>query len=936
MTTRLLVVGRDRAHVRELIKLYPCSEVISAASFFDKVSWLPFLYDRELKKDDGSPLVIATDLLARSREYPISWAPKFASLYSAILHGCADPKDLSRLSHERKMASAQALSIAAGIHEAMLKKSLTNTVGALYKARYIMRERKLIPPSLAAYPKILLLYLVDLTTLEIAVIKELGELGLSLELSFPLDFAARGINVAVDFVAKQFECSEGLTNIELKFNRLTSLGPTADLVQSLLIDDEPVIEQHGWELIAAGSINEEAHLIANKIGQLKTKDSRAKIALVLRTIDHRAQIYRRTLLDFGLSLNERKGISLVDSPAGLALKVLLSAGSNQLGRSDLVSLLANPIFRCSIIDAHMRSLLISLIDRLGIDDRAFLGGHINDRYYQPISQYLRLSLSEEQVVLAHQLKNLVVSIETDLAFLAKPASLEVWLKSLKVLVEKCLNADEPSVGSLLGALISLAESQAHEGTCSNIDFQDFTSLLSSYLRTITIVNADRADFDAVELLPLPELLGRSFDYIFIADMAFGRLPQNIPPDPLINDEQRILINQALGRPVLRVFFDDPFEPMLVPPRQALEPFWFACAVASAKKHVYFSYAMRDEAGKEQAAGEFFLWLSDHVRCEQSSERAIQFISPISARFLAGLKHKSVPGLKSEDFKISPELAVRSLAGRLGPDNYRALTPTMIEAFASCRWAGFLSRVIGLEAPQKDHDEVDARLLGQLAHQALERYFLAPKNIDVILRELSQEYCQNNYISSIEVFFCHVEWLAHGLVELITTMKEHQDLAGAIQVGTEISFGLKESAWPALAIHGHQRSYFIGGIIDRLVRTHNGFIVIDYKLSGFESLKARNHSKSLLSTSFQMPIYLSLVKHYLASDQPVSFMFISIRDGQILALDDRSLPVHTSLFEAIDTIFEPVARGEIMASPGEHCQHCDFALICRKSEWARHD
>lgn len=940
--SKTLVVGRDRAHVRELCQKY-AGEVVSASAFFDKVRLLSFLENKNTR-DDHAPMIIAHEILLKNHQ-SLKDARKYSSLYSSFFHGTHRPKEVLEKVDDHEIRTV--LEILSQMDEELLKKSLVNGVTSLYESWLLIKNKKLVPPGLLGVGRIILNHLVDLTLLEIEVIKELSRLGFQFEIRFPMDFLSRGINVAVDFCAKQFEGDADLLNIELTFEDLAKNDVLKPLVESLFTETDitfgaEVSVNHAQDVLT------EADEIAGHIADLLQKNPQSKIAVSTRALDQRANIYMRSLARHGLSIKGRKGQVLIESPAGLLLESLLLARINALPKKDLVGLINHQSFRFYEKDLKKRTAILALIEELGVDNRQALS--VKDRF----AQLERLKLIKNPEAFA-DLKNILDNFEEILDMLPQISSLANFLIQVLRILE-LLDQTEPSLTYVKDALSNISKSAAL-GFDTEISLVDFYSLIKDELKTLTIPSPDNAQANSVEFLLLPELLGRSFDHVFIADITFGRMPQN-QVVTLLDDKARIWLNSLMKKPLLRVYFDDPFEPMPVPPRQALEPFWFAAAVASANKSVHFSHALYDELGQEQAPSEFFLWFSNRATSVKSSFSSAEYL-----RFIEGQKdqqseianeQKSALLSRKAAFldKKTHEFAFllnrtdleASFSGRLSKKPTRALTPTMVEAFSSCRFKGYAERILNLNKPNNDQDDVDARVLGQIAHKVLENYFMDKTKIDLsiklkkIIDEVTSDFCENNFVKNTLVLSCHLDWLFEMLFTLIKRLEEFSLEQNGQIVGQEVDFGLSKAGFSPVKINFDGRHYLLGGRIDRIDKVDEGFLVFDYKLSSSDVLKSFLSPRQMLKSHFQVPIYLRLVSEKFSKNQKVNISLASIKDGKLVFLNDSagldkilddSQP--ESMAQKIDEIFSPIINGEVLATKGEQCTQCNLSFFCRKNE-----
>lgn len=965
-----IIVGRDRAHVRELLSHGIFAEVISASAFFDKVRALAFIYDGELKRDDYAPLIFAGEAIARTKLFPLFYAKNFATLYSSFYHGTISPDQIFERVSERRPPYLPALQVIKNIDDEMKRAHLVNGVSALYAAWIIIERHQVVPPSLK-FSRISLRYLIDLTALEIEVIKSLSRLGIRFDISFPLDFEKRSINIAVDHAARQFEKTADLRNIEISFESLSSDNPLKPLVESVLKENREIclLEEH-CRLYSAATIEEEAKDIAQKIAYLKIRANTESVALVVRTIDERALIFKRALLAHNIAVKDRKGCALIEKPAGIFLNIIFAARESSLARIDLIALISHPVSAFSLGDDEKRSQVQNWLLQLGVDDRYVPPFSGLCRYRPAISAAQKIWAQDEtKIRQLSELSDLLQTINQKIELLKEEASLSEHLDASLALIEDCFLKDaEP----LKTALVKIKNSSLHVREKSKISFSEFRALINNELKSLTVAHSDSTEVHAVELLMLPELLGRKFDHVFIADIAFGRMPQNISPDPVLSDEHRINLNKLLEKEVLRIYFDDPFEPMSVPPRQALEPFWFVSAIAAAKISVHFSYAKYDQSGSEQAPSEFFIWLEKNIKILKTKNQSYGFVTEQDRRFHEGqraqinqecdhdfaqalLQRKRMFGQQISS-PFAGQFAVEKInnlfGGRIGDNAYRALTPTMLESMSACRFYGLLNRILKIDSPQAETDELDPRIIGQVAHQTLEKYFSNREGGDFgdshgvrqkllsILEGVNKDFIENNYVVNHDVFFCQMEWLASLLLRLINHMSlEYSKNPLAL----EIPFGLA-AGQPSIAIFANNKKYFLGGVVDRIDKCGDEIIIIDYKLSSIANLRLSASEKALMKSNFQVPIYLRLASSMLPAKNISSFSFAyaSIRDGKMLQVvaEDRNSELmkkiiddsqEGSLASAIGDILAPIEKGQLTAQSAEQCGFCDFSHVCRKVE-----
>lgn len=956
MSINHLVVAKDRTHARSLLKAMPNKQVISASAFFDKVRSLLFLSNSLCLRDDNAPILFAQQVLKKTSASPMHFASNYANIYSSCFHGTKRPIEV-RDALDRGDDNFKVMDIVAQIDKAMEQNSLVNGVSALFYSNEILNKQKMLPNFFFGINKISLWYLVDLTLLEIEVIKSLSKLGLQFELHFPLDFHQRGINVAVDFIAKQFEADSCLSNIELIFDSLSYDGALTPLVENLFSDSKATFVSDSIFLEQADNLLLEANTVAKKIAQIKTKHSSETVALAIRTIDDRTKIYKNALERLGISVRDRKGIPLLKTDAGVLINTIFDACLFGLRKKDLIGLINHPLLLPALTEKEL-SNFVKWLNIIGYDNRVLFNGGVEQRYQENL--FILKEIYKDQECYEELLlfeKNMLGVIDTISVF-KKDLSFSEYLSVVRDLIDKNF-APSLAKENIKAHILELLQSRALTSD-STVQLKDFVDSFKENLSKLTVARADVNDDEAVMLLSLPEILGSSFDHIFIVDMSFGRLPKNYTQDPVLDDQARLSINRSVKKSLFRIYFDDPFEPMPVPPRQALEPFWFATSVASAKKSVHFSCALRDQNGQEQAKSEFFLWLEDYLP-KNNYDPPINFVSKDYGDFLSGfMKDKKnifddhegaykdrmdvflIHKANDYSFKFNKDNLKEHLSGRIDENPSYPLTPTMIEEFALCPFKGVANKLLSLNNNNSDIDDTNAKIIGQIAHDTLEAYYKnknRKNKLSDILNHCVNKFCKKNFIANKAVFLCHIEWLKEALVRLINNINELK-IENLYQ---EISIGFDKKGKEAVLLNANGNKYLLGGRIDRIDKTHDGILIIDYKLGTKDNLKFKLSLKEMLKSHFQLAVYMRLTKEKLAfNKEQLSFAFASIRDAELLpAVLEQDHPdmmkriyndeEQDSLAHAIDDIFAPLKKGVALAKVGDHCRGCNLSYFCRRTE-----
>ncbi len=931
----LLVVGRDRAHCRMILPKFNSSQVISASAFFDKVRFLPFLLDHKLKLDNQAPLLTAQVVLSTQNKLPNFLAHNLASLYSSLFHGVTTPCEAVNYYEKNQLGAPEAISLCQSIDEELCKKNIVNKVKALYLALEIIKKQQIIPPSLSKISCVNLINLVDLTTLEIEIIKSLANVGLKFKIYLPSDFINKSINAPIEHTARLFEQDSNNKNIELVFEELCENNNLRALTQNIFSDNYTDISINNCEVITQENQFAEADVIAKKIAFIRTTHPTHSIALVSRSDHQRSNIYKESLINYNITLKSRKTTSVYESLAGSLLSILFSAKLSNLSKKDLAALLAHPLFIHKAKDSIIFGNYIDLIANLNINN-------INS-YFEKFSD-----------TNTQDLKNILENINTTL-FLIKDSDtisnfIEIFINIIK---DNFIDQEADQSKDLL--LKSFKKLIYSKFTPINmISFIDFIDFIKNYLNKITMPHMDHDDELAIDFLALPEVLGKKFDHIFLVDMAASQLPQSLVKDPLFDDEQRFLLNKLAKKQVLKIFFDDPFDPLPVPPRQALEPFWFASLITSAQKSVTFSFAKLDYSFKEQAGSDFFLWLKKYVKITNQEYASDHNFSSLQER---KIYEKACPKLKEAfmqrskafstnqaghyAFLINKSDIKKAFGKRFDIYEPKALTPTFIESFSQCAYAGFLKSILKIKH-KDDKLDINNKIIGEIAHKTLDLFFSknnTEKIVDKILFKVCEEFLKHNYVYDENLFLSHMEYLKVLLNNLITQLNS---LNYNNNIAKEFALGLGKNKQKAIKLSAKNSDYFIGGIIDRLDKINDEYLIIDYKLSSLSNLKTLFSNKNIFNKHFQAPLYIRLVaENFRQKDlNTISFVFASIKDGLVLKHINKT--THSDIFErifndnqedslanSIDKIFFPIKNGQLLAQVNEQCKNCNFNFICRK-------
>ena len=472
-------------------------------------------------------------------------------------------------------------------------------------------------------------------------------------------------------------------------------------------------------------------------------------------------------------------------------------------------------------------------------------------------------------------------------------------------------------------------------------------------RALIFEDALKAQGLFLKLQELSDLMGQQFDLVIIVDAAHGRLTRAQEPNWLLRDSDCFEINHLMGREVLRRFEEDPLEPSLFSPRQALEPMWFLGASSAARENLVITSSLLDDRYQAQVTSELVNldWLGE-AKSVEIFERPL---APME-QMLEGVCHPG-PDPGSSEIKLDRDQFRNRFASKLGLLESRPLSATRLEAFAKCPFRAFIEKLLEVDLRPAAGTDVEPRVLGQLAHAVLEKYYSdavmpaeagiqnrPPDSMDTSLRW----YDRLSRIFSVEaerllaenpdvhrgLWKAMMAWLEGALVRLVSNLDKNPPVRDAKPVAYEQKLG-------PLPVQVGEDKVYLGGIADRIDQSPEANIVIDYKFSSLSSLKMRLAKKEILKTHFQIPIYLKLLSCW---RRPASLdpglrqgdmemgegylgYAVSIKDsapGSMINMADR----FEELDQAIVYLLEPILQG-VLKQDSEACKDCQYKRLCRR-------
>jgi len=514
-----------------------------------------------------------------------------------------------------------------------------------------------------------------------------------------------------------------------------------------------------------------------------------------------------------------------------------------------------------------------------------------------------------------------------------------------------------------------------------ITAQDFSRLISAIAEEPD--NASRQDDAGVTVLGFRECPHMKFPVVFIGGLVEGVFPSLTTRLPFTNS----LENTRMGTRSLTEILRE-------------EQYYFIAALLSAQKTVYLSAPLAD-GEKILLTSAFFervrMRIGDcpwHTSIQNSAvsmrttaidagkgirdEKACTVlnlipdslgISDLTERinmeryYRRGECNSPYDGILSRDESIGTVLA-----GQYGPDH--VWSPTSLETYATCPFAYFLNRVIGLRALPEVEPNLSASDRGTAIHHVLATFYRQWRNdgntkvslstlaiaTEMILRianaELDNYSFQSPLWDATKILMLGDRHNGPGYFERFLESETLEADSPLVPSRFEFSFGMgtdgsddpASSPEPVeLASLDGTKRLSIRGRIDRIDITPEGqFLIYDYK-------SARVHPKAKdieAGTALQLPLYLLAFEQITGShgigggyykirrdvERSIVLADSSARDLMISRIrqsaDFSGILQHSR--ECAFAYIDGIRNGRFPLPPEEKCpnEYCDFKRCCR--------
>jgi RecB family exonuclease len=456
-----------------------------------------------------------------------------------------------------------------------------------------------------------------------------------------------------------------------------------------------------------------------------------------------------------------------------------------------------------------------------------------------------------------------------------------------------------------------------------VSFEVFAAILREILSEDSVPIRPRRG--GVKVLRPEDMVGRTFDHVFVLGLAEGMFPKPPGEDPVID---------LYERRVLRKEHNIRFASAADLARWEDLSFYFT--LLSAQNQLVLSYPkVIDNA--ELVPGAFFDRLGiDGEKLEVGREAdhasSVEEVRRLTLR---------QPVLSFDDVLDKARLNYRVELGRETEPFYdeydgvigvpiepsrRSWSASQITMIGQCAFRWFAGRLLRLSSVEEMETGLDPGTRGRLYHKALEiavsRSLDASDIRSATLKNLDEAFAEAE-LDEVVKLPTLPNWEVERreqLTELRKAVESPEFISPEARVvGVEREF---EAEWEGFRLRGK---------IDRIDETSAGLIAIDYKTSG-QVPKGAKDASGKLSVDVQIPIYSRVALPRLFPDGDVgTSVYYSLTKGKVLRAEQEGDMERLS--DLAGFLRWILSEGSFAVDPDvqeKACTYCDFNTVCRKS------
>ncbi|MBW4695682.1 MAG: PD-(D/E)XK nuclease family protein [Lyngbya sp. HA4199-MV5] len=420
----------------------------------------------------------------------------------------------------------------------------------------------------------------------------------------------------------------------------------------------------------------------------------------------------------------------------------------------------------------------------------------------------------------------------------------------------------------------------------------------------------------VELHSPGSVIGARYSYLFVIGMAEGILPAPVRNDCVLDFHER----KALRKVGIQL--------ELASEAARQEALLFHYLLQTVTAAVVFSYASLN-GRQEQLPSPYLAQLG--LKAIAPPELPIASEEELRKVYLRRTTHPENAVLQSALHAWTVERHRESSApqdeydGVTGlPIDYRdrIFSVSQLTNLGLCPFKWFADKVLKLGEPEESEDDLSPSRRGNLYHKVLELVFKELQNNPqrslqdpALLEAQFQSVEQAMKLTDLPLWEVRRSEHLQTLQRVLNEPDFFPD--GAAAIALEAKF---EGIWHDLKLTGR---------VDRIDRTSQGLVLIDYK-TGASPPKGVSDANGKACIDLQLPLYQQIAAPALFPEETVATAYYySLTKTKKLS---KALPSEQALADVADRCKAHLNHGHFPVQPdvgGAACQYCTFDLVCRQ-------
>jgi hypothetical protein len=319
-----------------------------------------------------------------------------------------------------------------------------------------------------------------------------------------------------------------------------------------------------------------------------------------------------------------------------------------------------------------------------------------------------------------------------------------------------------------------------------------------------------------------------------------------------------------------------------------------------------------------------------------------------------------PPLSGDWIKRDPIAQKRLEDAYINNEKPRALSPSALNTWISCRMRFYYRYIIGLKEQDNVKEEIDSPMFGTILHDAMNNLYSDLTGMEIRRKDIDLLQSDTKRIEKVVEDSFRLNYMRGGRGEisgknLIITSVLRNMISRILYVDSKctpfkmVELEKRHYNKMRITIDGKDRDIILGGIIDRVDELDSGIRILDYKsgkdsldIDSLESLTSYN-IKNRNSAGFQTFVYSKIYSGKVSnlrlrpSLYPVRSIYndnfsdvFNIKKGdykgEVLDFSTLEEDFTSDLNRVVLDIFDP-ERDFDMTSITDSCTYCPFSNLC---------